>query len=479
MSLKIDLYNEDCLQVLKSISPKSIDLIFCDLPYCGMTNSLKDSEVACKWNTPVDLEILWKLFKRIRKDTTPIFFCCSTKFGYSLIKANEKEFRYDLVWIKSAPTNFLNAKRMPLKKNEKVYVFYKKCPSETYSKNIALHHKHKYLDSKNGMKGQDNLIYGKSAKQVQNKKYDPKLPTDIIKCNTYNNGNELPDYRDKDKKGIQYEPKLPTDIIKDSDILDGDTYNTKNRNKPLIRSKSNQYDPKLPTDIIKCNTYNNGNELYRNKPNQYDPKLPTDIIKDNDKVDQIRPAEYVKEYKISEVYGNIEEIRPKNQRGIQYDPKLPTDIIKEDYNTNTLYGDLKVPYPNKKRTANYEPKLPTDIIKDNENEIYDSKKNNIYRDNLEIHTFKKRDEPTYDPRLPDDILEFKSEKSKHQTQKPVTLTDFILKYYSNEGDTILDPTMGSGTMGISCKKLKRNFIGCELDKDIFKNAEDRINNFKG
>ena len=101
---------------------------------------------------------------------------------------------------------------------------------------------------------------------------------------------------------------------------------------------------------------------------------------------------------------------------------------------------------------------------------------------MEIWKFihlKKRYEPTYDPRLPDDILEFKSEKSKHQTQKPVTLTDFILKYYSNEGDTILDPTMGSGTMGISCKKLKRNFIGCELDKDIFKNAEDRINNFKG
>ena len=444
MSLKIDLYNEDCLQVLKSISPKSIDLIFCDLPYCGMTNTKKDSEVACKWNTPVDLEILWKLFTRIRKDTTPIFFCCSTKFGYSLIKANEKEFRYDLVWIKSAPTNFLNAKRQPLKKNEKVYVFYKKCPSETYSKNIALHHKHKYLDSKNGMKGQDNLIYGKSAKQVQNKKYEPKLPTDIIKDNDIYGDIKRDDYTKSLKKrtdnGSAYEPKLPTDIIKCN------TYNNGNE-LPDYRDKDKkgiQYEPKLPTDIIKCNTYNNGNDLYRNKPNQYDPKLPTDIIKDNDKVDQIRPAEYVKEYKISEVYGNIEEIRPKNQRGIQYDPKLPTDIIK-----------------------------------DNENDICDSKKNNIYRDNLKIHTFKKRDEPTYDPRLPDDILEFKSEKSKHQTQKPVTLTDFILKYYSNEGDTILDPTMGSGTMGISCKKLKRNFIGCELDKDIFKNAEDRINNFKG
>ena len=448
MSLKIDLYNEDCLQVLKSISPKSIDLIFCDLPYCGMTNTKKDSEVACKWNTPVDLEILWKLFKRIRKDTTPIFFCCSTKFGYSLIKANEKEFRYDLVWIKSAPTNFLNSKRQPLKKNEKVYVFYKKCPSETYSKNIALHHKHKYLDSKNGMKGQDNLIYGKSAKQVQNKKYEPKLPTDIIKDNDIYGDIKRDDYTKSLKKRTD---------------------------------NGSAYDPKLPTDIIKCNTYNNGNELpdYRDKDKkgiQYDPKLPTDIIKENDKVDQIRPAEYVKEYKISEVYGNIEEIRPKNQRGIQYDPKLPTDIIKEDYNTNTLYGDLKVPYPNKKRTANYNPKLPTDIIKDNEEAHLKSK--TIYG-NMEVHTFKKRYEPTYDPRLPDDILEFKSEKSKHQTQKPVTLTDFILKYYSNEGDTILDPTMGSGTMGISCKKLKRNFIGCELDKDIFKNAEDRINNFKG
>jgi len=413
MNIKIDLYNEDCLQVLKSISPKSIDLIFCDLPYCGMTNTKKDSEVACKWNTPVDLEILWKLFKRIRKPTTPIFFCCSTKFGYSLIKANEKEFRYDLVWIKSAPTNFLNSRRMPLKKNEKVYVFYAKCPSETYSKNIALHHKHKYLESKNGMKGQDNLIYGKSAKQVQNKKYEPKLPTDIIKDNDIYGDIKRDDYTKSLKKRTD---------------------------------NGSAYDPKLPTDIIKCNTYNNSNELpdYRDKDKkgiQYDPKLPTDIIKDNDKVDQIRPAEYVKEYKISEVYGNIEEIRPKNQRGIQYDPKLPTDIIKDNeeahLKSKTIYG------------------------------------------NMEVHTYKKRDEPTYDPRLPDDVLEFKSEKSKHQTQKPITLTDFILKYYSNEGDTILDPTMGSGTMGISCKKTKRNFIGCELDTEIFKNAEDRINNFKG
>jgi len=93
----MDIFNNDCLEEMKNIEDKSIDLIFTDLPY---------GETSCKWDSCIDLELMWKQFKRIRKDTTPIIFTCSTKFGYSLIESNKKEFRYDLVWVKSSPVGF-------------------------------------------------------------------------------------------------------------------------------------------------------------------------------------------------------------------------------------------------------------------------------------------------------------------------------------------------------------------------------------
>ena len=69
----------------------------------------------------------------------------------------------------------------------------------------------------------------------------------------------------------------------------------------------------------------------------------------------------------------------------------------------------------------------------------------------------------------------KSEKGKHSTQKPVSLMEWILKYYSRENDMVLDPTMGSGSMGVACKNLNRNFIGIEKDEKIYNTAIERIN----
>jgi DNA modification methylase len=63
----------------------------------------------------------------------------------------------------------------------------------------------------------------------------------------------------------------------------------------------------------------------------------------------------------------------------------------------------------------------------------------------------------------------------HPTQKPVALTEYLIKTYTNEGETVLDFTMGSGTTGVACKNLNRNFIGIELDPEYFKIAEKRIN----
>ena len=69
---------------------------------------------------------------------------------------------------------------------------------------------------------------------------------------------------------------------------------------------------------------------------------------------------------------------------------------------------------------------------------------------------------------------FKSEKGQHQTQNPTTLMNWILKYYSKEGDIVLDPTMGSGSMGVACKETNRKFIGIEMDDEICNTACERL-----
>ena len=81
----------------------------------------------------------------------------------------------------------------------------------------------------------------------------------------------------------------------------------------------------------------------------------------------------------------------------------------------------------------------------------------------------------YDTWYPKTLLKFKTERGLHPTQKPVKLMEYLIKTYTNEGDTVLDNVMGSGTTGVACKNLNRNFIGMELDEEYFKIATERIN----
>ena len=144
----IEIFNEDCLEQMQLLEDKSIDLIFTDLPYANKGYSA----VSCKWNTPIDLDRMWKEFMRIKKPNTPIFMTCTTKFGADLINSAPKKcpFRYDIVWVKSSPAGFLNAKKMPMRKHEMVYVFYEKLPFYDLSS-----HQHKFIKEgkKSGDKG--------------------------------------------------------------------------------------------------------------------------------------------------------------------------------------------------------------------------------------------------------------------------------------------------------------------------------------
>ena len=244
------LYHGDCNELMDEIPDKSVDLIFTDLPY---------GQVSCEWDKKIDFPKMWEQFTRIKKLNTPIFFCCSTKFGVEIINSAPKKipFRYDIVWVKSAPAGFLSAKKMPMRKHEMLYVFYERLPFYDLSS-----HQHKFIKEES--------------------------------------------------------------------------------------------------------------------------------------------------------------------------------VVKEDYETcekpsrQTMYGNIDI----------YEPK--------------------------------RRGEPRYDPPLPVSILEIKSQRGKHATQKPTELMKWVLKYYSKEGDTILDPTMGSGSTGVACMEMNRNFIGIEMDPEIFEVAKGRL-----
>ena len=87
---------------------------------------------------------------------------------------------------------------------------------------------------------------------------------------------------------------------------------------------------------------------------------------------------------------------------------------------------------------------------------------------------------TYDYKNPVTLLEFDKIRrgSLHPTQKPVDLLEYLIKTYTNEGETVLDNTMGSGSTGVACINTNRNFIGMELDENYFNIAKERIENHK-
>ena len=354
------LIHGDCLEEMKKLQENSVDLLFCDLPY-GATN--------CAWDCLIDLSQFWKEVNRICKDTTPMFFTCSTRFGVSLINSNPKNFRYDMVWVKSAPCGFLNAKKMPMKKHEMLYVFYRKLPLYDLSS-----HKHKFLKEPAEEKFQTSLLYGNGGKDTQK-----KTPRKI-----------------KVLGKAEYEPSLPTSILREE-------------------TEWCKYD-------VDKNAYGGGKQ------------------------------------------GRIKISKKKEEHETRYEPALPTSILREE--TESLYGTEKGKifiYDENGKLRNseprYDPPLPSTVLRETDDQ-------ECYSGNI-TYNYEDRSSPIYDPPLPHSILEIKSEKGKHATQKPTALIEWCLKYFTKEGDIVLDPTMGSGSTGVACKNMNRKFIGIEKDKTIY------------
>lgn len=123
MNNNIKLYNGDCLEIMKDISDKSINLILCDLPY---------GNTACKWDIIIPFDKLWEQYKRIIKDDGVVALFGSEPFSSLLRCSNLEMYKYDWIWKKNKSSNFINCKYQPLKNYETISIFSKM--ASTYSK---------------------------------------------------------------------------------------------------------------------------------------------------------------------------------------------------------------------------------------------------------------------------------------------------------------------------------------------------------
>lgn len=119
----VSLYHGDCLELLKDVPSKSVNMVLCDLPY-GTTRN--------KWDSCINLDALWIEYKRVLAEGGAVALFAQMPFVATLYNSNPKWFRYDLIWVKSRPVGFLNANRMPLRAHEQILIFYPKLP--TYNK---------------------------------------------------------------------------------------------------------------------------------------------------------------------------------------------------------------------------------------------------------------------------------------------------------------------------------------------------------
>jgi len=169
------VFEADCLEKMKDIPGRSIDMVLCDLPY-GMTQNA--------WDSYIPLDKLWDQYLRIIKKNGVIALTSHGVFTAKLIISQEKLFKYKWVWSKSKPTNFLNAKKQPLRKHEDICIFYDKQP--TYNPQMTQGEAYDKGVRKNQLSGSYG---GFEPVRVQSK--GERYPTDIIYIKTAESEGEV------------------------------------------------------------------------------------------------------------------------------------------------------------------------------------------------------------------------------------------------------------------------------------------------
>ena len=154
----------DTIAKMKELPDNSVDPLLVDLPY-GTTQN--------KWDSVIPLPDLWEQYHRVVKENGAMIFTASGVFTAKLILSNPKEYKYNYTWIKSKATNFLNAKKQPLRKHEDILVFYRKQP--TYNPQMTSGNAY----SKGIRKDQITGSYG-DFKPVLVKSKGKRYPVDVL-----------------------------------------------------------------------------------------------------------------------------------------------------------------------------------------------------------------------------------------------------------------------------------------------------------
>ena len=448
--MTINITNGDCLELMKNLPDKSVDLFICDLPY-GETN--------CKWDSVIDLEEFWKEFKRLRKSKrTACIHFCSTKFGYTLIKSNEKMFKMDMIWKKRNKTGGLQSRHRPMRNHEMVYFFYEQAPQYNRDK----YHKRIQPKKEHNIEKED-LTMGTThkMKDTMHKCFEPPNPASVIEENAESNkvwGYDKPDTFKIDKNGTNqnFKPALPVSVLEEKFCKEYYETNKTGMTKTDIYSKE------------QIKKYHKENGV------GFEPPNPASVLEETD------------------VYGETKEQRKKRREkgDSSFEPPNPSSVVEEKplYKTSKYTENVKKGYgyetgpgiqKDKKGDARFpltfDPPNPASVLEETE-DVWGQSKFSCGGDCGRLNedgSYKLG----YEPPNPASVYESTKVfigKRHHQTEKPQDILEFFIKYWSDEGHTILDPTMGSGSTGVACKTLKRNFIGYEKDEKIFKVAENRI-----
>lgn len=163
---KATLLQGDCLELMNRIPDGSIDMVLSDLPY-GTTR--------CRWDTPINLQELWKQYRRVVKENGAIVLFSAQPFTAELISSNKAMYRYEWIWRKTQPSGFMNAKKMPLRTHENIEIFYRKPP--TYNPQMTHGHQRKTATAYGTRESDGSSCYGR---EERNYTYDSTDPGETV-----------------------------------------------------------------------------------------------------------------------------------------------------------------------------------------------------------------------------------------------------------------------------------------------------------
>jgi site-specific DNA-methyltransferase (adenine-specific) len=169
------VFEGDCMDIMPNIPPRSVDMILCDLPYGTTQNA---------WDSVIPLSKLWTQYERVIKDRGVIALTGQGVFTANLILSNPRLFKYKITWVKSKSTNFLNAKKQPLRKHEDICIFYKNQPS--YNPQMTYGEPYNKGFRKNQLTGS----YG-DFNSVEVKSRGERYPTDVVYFKTAESEGEV------------------------------------------------------------------------------------------------------------------------------------------------------------------------------------------------------------------------------------------------------------------------------------------------